>query len=303
MAVSLEAYKWISAGLVGVLTLVGSLLPMCIRAQKWTARFESLAGGVFLGAGFAHLLEDSTAEIAQYGKIKYPISGALAISTFVILTTIEIFSYSERDLKEDNEKDESHLDSQLTDMSETEDPKPINEKESHKSSEQRREVEKVPTKLFRKKFYLLSIPATSLYLILDVHSVIEGLALGIMNSKRGVVALACAVGGHKPVEGFALGLIILKCRPTKWLYWLMMIFYVLMSPIGTIIAIYLSKSGDLLLLGILSAISAGTFTFVGCDEWSQIFLNKQTWSYKEKFWHLGLFILGILWMLLIAIAE
>lgn len=302
MGLSLEVLKWICAFIVAILTFIGTLLPLCIKTETWTSRFESLAGGVFLGAGFAHLFEDSTNEIAQYGKISYPISGAIAVSTFVILTAIEILSYSERDMKDHKHLYSDHSDHPDTDQIHHD----LNDIESDQQSNTIGKQVKEKNKshgFFRSKFKLLSIPATSIYIIMLVHSIIEGLALGIMNSTSGVIALTCAVGGHKPVEGFALGLFILKSGPTKWLFWIMMIVYVLMSPGGIIVAIFLSKGGNLLTLGILSAISTGTFTFVGMDEWSDIFFHKSTWSLREKLWHLGLFALGVVWMLLMAIPQ
>lgn len=312
----LEIAKWICAAIVCILTFIGTVLPIFVREQTWTSRLESLAGGVFLGAGFAHLLEDSTNEIRIYGKINYPISGALAVSTFAILTTIEIFTSSERDLKEQIEKEEEEKETErrqsMMRSSMKEDEKKELEfgdvsEEMIQNSEacplSISEEPAAPVSLFSKTFTHLSIPALSLYIILDVHSVIEGLALGIIGTKKGVIALACAVGGHKPLEAFALGLILLKSRPMVWFYWTLSVVYVLMSPIGIAIAIYLSKGENFLLIGIFSAISAGTFSFVGCDEWANMYNNRKNWSNKEKAWHLGMFVLGILWMLLIAIAE
>ena len=71
-------------------------MPMFFAAQKWTSRAESLAGGVFLGAGLAHLLAEGH-EDCEGIKTKYPVAPAVCLGTFVILTCVELFSYGEHD--------------------------------------------------------------------------------------------------------------------------------------------------------------------------------------------------------------
>lgn len=327
MSISLTALKFICAIICAILTFLGTVLILCIRAPRLTERAESLAGGVFFGAGFAHLFFDSKNEIHSYGKINYPITGAITITTYIILTTIEIFSYSEKDFENDdistigddkmnnphikqidNESNSNdNISNQNEDRSNSDSS---NEKEPNikvgfedPASDSIKNTDKELPELFSKKFHALSIPVTVLFTIMLAHSFIEGLALGVMSSLSGVIALACAVGGHKPVEAFALGLIVAQDKPIAWLYWVMMVTYVIMSPLGIVVATFISQLGNDLVLGIISAISAGTFAFVGCDEWSKMYENRFIWPLSEKLWHTGLYLLGVLWMVLIAIVD
>lgn len=304
MSISLTALKFICAIVCAILTFLGTVLILCIRAPRLTERAESLAGGVFFGAGFAHLFFDSTNEITAYGKIEYPITGAITITTFIILTTIEIFSYSEKDFGQDSGMNPIEDDEKLNrpHIIEKNDNIEESEKVDQPYSDSKSSDQKLP-ELFGKKFHLLSIPVTCLFVIMLIHSFIEGLALGVMSNLSGVIALACAVGGHKPVEAFALGLIVAQDKPVQWLYWIMMVTYVAMSPIGIVVATFLSELGNNLVLGIISAVSAGTFTFIGCDEWSKMYENRNEWPVSEKLWHTGLYLLGVLWMVLIAIVD
>lgn len=304
MSISLTALKFICAIVCAILTFLGTVLILCIRAPRLTERAESLAGGVFFGAGFAHLFFDSTNEISAYGKIEYPITGAITITTFIILTTIEIFSYSEKDFGQDSGMNPIEDDEKLNrpHIIEKNDNIEESEKVDQPYSDSKSSDQKLP-ELFGKKFHLLSIPVTCLFVIMLIHSFIEGLALGVMSNLSGVIALACAVGGHKPVEAFALGLIVAQDKPVQWLYWIMMVTYVAMSPIGIVVATFLSELGNNLVLGIISAVSAGTFTFIGCDEWSKMYENRNEWPVSEKLWHTGLYLLGVLWMVLIAIVD
>ena len=283
--VDVDTGKYISAFICAALTFLGAVLPIFIKAFKWTNRFQSLAGGVFLGGCLAHLIPDSIADITKATTNPYPITGAVCACTFFLLSAIEILS--------------SHITKSATEVD---------------SSTGRREMEENLTDpgasddgknrtLFDKKFKWLSVSVTTLYIIMDAHSIIEGLALGIVDNLGGVIGMACAVAGHKPLEAFALGLVLLRDRPVKWVYWSMMIFYVLLSPLGAIIAIQLRHLAGGVLLGVLTAMSAGTFLFIASDEWATVYLNRHNFSTGEKLWHLGMFLLGMMWMLLIALLD
>lgn len=320
MSLSLTTIKFICAIVCAILNFLGTVLILCIRAPKLTERAESLAGGVFFGAGFAHLYFDSTNEFFECGKNNYPITAAITIATFIILTIAEIFSYSGKNIhtNENNSINEIENNTIRADhQAENDNPESANQSDSvssgddiditvngdqfniTESTNQKEELREI----FSKNFHPLSVPVIVLYIIMLIHSFIEGLALGVMSNLGSIIALACAVGGHKPVEAFSLGLIVSQDQPTQYIYWIMMTIFVLVSPIGIIVAIFISEIGNHLVLGIISAISAGTFIFVGCDEWSKIYQNKELWPLSEKFWHIGLYIFGVLWMLLIAIVE
>lgn len=294
----LETLKVIFAVIIFVTTLLGNVGALFITTPKWISRLEALAGGVFLGAGLAHLLADATEEIENVKNMKYPLAPAVALSTFVILTIVELFSYSESDAKAAQERDESQYDQIISsqtlisingdaDGSSVVEPKPAH----------------VKTVEFGKTIKNLTAATVSLYVIMDIHSTIEGIALGILPRLSSTIAIFCAIVGHKPVEAFALSLIVLKDKPTKGMFWFMILLYSVLSPIGVISAIFLGEISGHLALGLIAAFSAGTFLFVGCHEWSEMFEHKNEWKAGEKLWHLGMFILGVLWMLLIAIIE
>lgn len=296
--VSTEVLQYIFAAVIWATTLIGSILPLFVTAPRWISRCESLAGGVFLGAGLAHLLDDSIEKIEEYGEttgkeMKYPIAPAVALTTYVLLTFVELFSYSEHDAMHadhENEHDHHH------------DHVPLNTKDSG-NYESIDDGTKKKIVEFGTNLKQITCTMISLYIIMDIHSAIEGLALGIITKQSSVIAIFCAVIGHKPVEAFALGLIILKDRPTKLLFWAMTLLYTLMSPIATVVGVNLQKESNALAQGIIAAFSAGTFLFVGVHEMSEMFEHKHSMTVPDKFWHFGFFAVGVLWMLLIAIVE
>lgn len=299
--VDVETGKYISAILCAVLTMVGAVLPICVRTVKWTGRFQSLAGGVFLGGCLAHLLPDSIDEIKQATSNPYPISGAVAAVTFFVLSAIEILS--SQITKNATQQEEPTVKDNGFSIHNQEDADKPPEEEQVAHDDSMSSIDDNSDKLYSSKFKFLSVSVSTLYIIMAVHSIIEGLAMGIVADLGGVIGMACAVAGHKPVEAFALGLIILKDKPTCWVYWCMMVFYVLLSPVGAIIAIQLRQIAGPMVLGVLSALSAGTFLFITSDEWATIFVNRTTFSISEKLWHLGLFLIGLMWMVLIALVD
>jgi len=275
-------FKWLSAIIIFIGTLIGNVLPLFITAKKWTSRLETMAGGVFLGAGLAHLLDDSYEELEEVKNLKYPLAPAVALATFVILTAVELFSYSESDANAfgDNDNDSYKAISEKS---------LINENLAGGNNKDFLSEPIIPDgqniTTFGNSMKNMTAATISLYVIMDIHSTIEGLALGIMKKYANTVAIFIAIIGHKPVEAFALSLILLKDKPTKFWFWIMVVIYSLLSPIGIIIAIYITRSDNPLTLGLIAAFSAGTFLFVGCHEWSEMFEHKNEWTCQEKLWH------------------
>ncbi|KAH0787603.1 ZIP Zinc transporter family protein [Histomonas meleagridis] len=291
----MELYQleWIYAASIFLLTIIGNIGPLFITAPQWTSRLEAMAGGVFLGAGLAHLLCDANEHLHQAKDIHYPVAPAVAVGTFVLLTLVELFSYSEHDAKEkleqgNDQNTDVSLISQVSLMDDTEIP--IGERRDRKITH------------FGTSLRNITGATISLYVIMDIHSAIEGLTLGILD-KKSSIAIFIAIACHKSVEAFALSLILLNDKPTKVLFWILVIIYCLMSPVAIIVGHSLQRISGQLALGIIASFSAGTFMFVGCHEWSEMFEHKQEWGVCEKVWHILFFVLGLLWMLIVAIFE
>jgi zinc transporter 1/2/3 len=290
MGLSIPAFHYLSAAIVFITTVLGAGSPIFVTAPKWTARLESLSGGVFLGAGLAHLLADATEELEN---VKYPLAPAVAAGVFVIFTIIELFSYSEHDAAvfRDTAHDDDHLHPAKAPL-----VSPEADQDKLRSSTSR-------IVSFGPNMSGIDAATISLYLIMSIHSAIEGLALGVLDAWSDTIAILCAIIAHKPVEAFALGLIVIKKSPTAIGFALLMGLYSLFSPIGVVVGIQLRDQGNSLAIGLIEAFSAGAFLFVGCHQWSEMFEHKHTWKTPEKLWHIGVFLGGVIWMLLIALIE
>jgi zinc transporter 1/2/3 len=288
--------KYIGATVIFLSTVVGSICPIFVTAPKWTARAESLAGGVFLGAGLAHLLADASEELEEVSK--YPLAPAVAAGVFVLFTCIELFSYSEHDEAVFAQEHHHHHEVPHTqDVYSTLPEIDISANPSIAQALPRKIVE------FGADMSGFNAATASLYVIMNIHSTIEALALGVLEKWGDIIAIMCAIVAHKPVEAFALGLILLKRRPTMCAFGWMIALYSGLSPVGVIIGILLRNKGNSLAIGLIEAFSAGAFLFIGCHEWSEMFEHKHEWPLSEKLWHFGVFFGGVAWMLGIAAIE
>jgi zinc transporter 1/2/3 len=274
MGVTVREFKYICVAIIFVTTIVGCAGPLFITAPKWGPRLDSLAGGVFFGAGLGHLLAEANEKLSM---INYPVAAALAAVIFIIFTAIDMFSYSEHTavLETHNEMRGS-----LLNLSAEVDPPQSN------------------TTQFGNDCGRMDAASISLYVIMGIHSVIAGLALGVMETWESAIALLCAIVAHKPVEAFALSLVIIKREPPRWGFIAMTAAYLVMTPTGIVIGIEVIKTQSKLAIGIIEAVSAGVFLFVGMRGWAQTIEHK-----KEKMWHFGLFTGGVVWMLAIKVIE
>jgi zinc transporter 1/2/3 len=294
MGISTEAFGYIAAAIIFLTSLAGSIGPIFVVAPHWTARLESLAGGVFLAGGLAHLLPDGFEELENVPNLHYPLAPAVCAAVFVIFTLISIFSYSEHDAGVFEESHHHPL-IQQTELSDSLQTTP--------ESRPKRNSPLPNTIDFGSNASGMNAATMSLFLIICVHSAIEGIALGLLSEWSQIIAIFSAIVAHKPVEAFALSLIILRTQPPRWLFMLFVTFYVLLTPIGEVIGIVVGKTASHLALGLIESFSAGAFIFVGCHEWTELFEHKHSWPLREKLWHFGLFAFGVTWMLLVAIIE
>uniref|UniRef100_A0A8C5EY18 Solute carrier family 39 member 2 n=2 Tax=Gopherus evgoodei TaxID=1825980 RepID=A0A8C5EY18_9SAUR len=110
-----------------------------------------------------------------------------------------------------------------------------------------------------------SFRALVLFITLSLHSLFEGLAVGVQQGEAGALQLCLAVLAHKGVIAFSLGLQLVQTgtRP-RWRLLYLGIF-ALMSPCGMAIGIGLSLSGGAaggLAMALVEGVAAGTFLYI-----------------------------------------
>ena len=103
-------------------------------------------------------------------------------------------------------------------------------------------------------------------LALSIHGLFECLALGIQNNSKNTLFLFIALMIHKWAEAFSLGIFFVQAKLAKKNYYLLIIFFAIIGPIGVILGIILSKTANEFVEGVFLCISTGTFLYVACSE-------------------------------------
>lgn len=110
-----------------------------------------------------------------------------------------------------------------------------------------------------------AVSGMTLFIVLSLHSVLAGMALGIETHPFQAMALLIAILAHKGSAAFALGL-----RTSNRHYWRRLLSFSLMTPIGVGLGVALSsllkEQGNLQFEAIFDAIAAGTFLYVALTE-------------------------------------
>jgi zinc transporter 1/2/3 len=133
------------------------------RLLEWGNAF---AAGVFLGAGFVHMLPDANATWAQLGW-SYPIGPLLAATAIVSMLLFEHV------LPPEAAHHAMHAPS------------------AHRFG--RHDAQVAPPAVY------------AIVTALSIHSLLEGLALGAQRELGGALVIFAAILAHKSMEGFALG--------------------------------------------------------------------------------------------------
>jgi zinc transporter ZupT len=285
-SMEVEAFKYVGAAIIIVLAVIGTIIAVKVRTDLWLERLKAVTAGVFIATALTHLLPIATEDLDEQSESGYPIGGAVTAATFVVLTGISIFTYTERDALRDQAKELKRQEERnLQDTPET----ASNEEEK-------------PDR-FSPECRCMPLAVVSVYVVLCIHAFLEGLMLGFAEEWPAVIALLLAVGSNKFFETFALGQIVIQTKPTIWVYWIMLLVAAVLSSLATIIALNISTSVTATFHGVVGALGAGTFLFIGCEAWLTMFRNKNRTSTKDRLWFFGLFILGALVILLIALKN
>lgn len=118
---------------------------------------------------------------------------------------------------------------------------------------------------------LAVIDATIACLALTVHSVFEGMVIGMRDSNL-LVWIACiSVAGHKWAAAFALSQRMSSHDTPKSIRIIFLSIFVLSTPVGAFIGLPLSTMEDLPVVGILNALSAGVLIYVASECTADVF--------------------------------
>lgn len=222
---SLLAIKVFAAVAILVVGIVGGVVPLLAAGHRAIRRLLSLgnalSGGIFLGAGFVHLLPkagDALEKVAEY-----PLAPLLAAAGVCMLLLI----------------DRVLLETSFAIGAEGAGG----------------EVTK------RQPIYPLV-----LLVVLSIHSVIAGIALGLEAGVAASVLVMLAILFHKGSAASALMVSVHASGANRRRQWTILTVFVVMTPLGialgTAVSSLLEGGLAVLIEGIFNALAAGTFIYV-----------------------------------------
>lgn len=111
------------------------------------------------------------------------------------------------------------------------------------------------------------LTALLLLVMLSLHSLIEGAALGINSQFSNTMVIFIAIMAHKSTAAFALGVTIVRGYTSKVKSAMMLMGFSLMSPVGVVLAALVTgfvhtRSGNLA-EAVFNAFAAGSFLYIG----------------------------------------
>ncbi len=234
---SLALFKIGIAIVIFAAGLIGALLPWALGhspGDRWLALADTFAGGVLGGAGLLHLLDSGIAGFDQaMPEVHYPLALVIAGAGFLLMLLIEGVVIADRPSFADTHGGHQH-----------------GLGAGHEAAEH-------PGTM---------TAAVVLLIVLSVHSVILGVALGAQRALGAAMVVFLAVITHKSVAGFALGVGYLRSN-FPWRRALpRLTTFALMTPLGilmgTAVGAALSSGPGQLFEATFDSIGAGTFLYI-----------------------------------------
>jgi len=249
---------------------VKTILKNEVEADRILSLGSTLAGGIFLGGGFIHLLPEAITLFDNVGiNFGIPMAELLAVGGFLLVFLVEkvIFlkdkNWNQGDLKSvevKNNQEKEEKNEEIVELEEVE----LKDEIKEESNGQLNSTDD-------HAHFVISSSSSSalpylLMVVLSIHSVIAGFALGVQSNIDYVYAIFFAILSHKWVESFALGVSLVKNKVSRSMLIKCIILYSCMVPCGIVIGLILSYvvSGQAsnIIQAFVGGIAAGTFIYI-----------------------------------------
>ena len=124
---------------------------------------------------------------------------------------------------------------------------------------------------------------------LGIHSLFEGIAVGMGQTLQKVSMMALAIVLHKGAVGLTLGTTFSKAFPSRDNHVAMLIFcFAVFTPIGVLIGWAFNKESPYSEV-VFNCLAAGTFIYIACNEvLIEEFANKEHKKIKFLFYLIGI---------------
>jgi zinc transporter 1/2/3 len=225
------------------IAVVGGLLPRRIgkleNADVWFSLSNAFAGGLFLAVGLIHMVADSRENFAAAG-VEFDPRPELLLATGGFLGILLLEMVAGGRLR-------SSLAQSLG----------PGEVDADADDHLHGPIDAPAEAAFR---------ARVLILVLSVHSLVEGMAVGIETEVAALVVILIAILAHKGPEAYALGVSLYEAGQDRATMLRQSLLYAAMTPIGIVLGVILSTSltgnGENLAEAIFDGLAAGTFIYI-----------------------------------------
>jgi len=281
-----QALKWIAAGMLLTASLIGVGLPFwAMRANEgllettWFQLTRVVCTGLVCAVAMLHVLADANEYLSTVSD--FPWANAFALLGILVMVAIkELGIRSTNHLKEHvtlkhpeeewlkNVADKNLSTSHAPNIQKSNSASNYQSGHGHTHSLPLVELQHV--NLAGKPLQQLTVYMMEGSII--IHSVLVGLALGVLHEGVAVLSLGTALLFHQFFEGLALGAVAVKSRFTFKSSWRLVLTFTLSCPLGAVLGIIFSSQFDVeddwtaWVLGVLNAISAGTLLHIGLVE-------------------------------------
>ncbi len=138
-----------------------------------------------------------------------------------------------------------------------------------------------------------------LTLILSIHSILAGIALGAEPSFIGSLAILVAIIGHKGSAGFALAVSLHRAEVSRTVIFKRIVFFSLMTPLGiglgSVFVFLLTSTASLGFEAVFDSLAAGSFLYISAvDIIKEEFFEPSQRGFKFVLLCLGLGLMAIL---------
>ena len=276
-------YKFASSIVIFILNIIFSFLPFYVTSEKWTAHAEAVGGGVFLGAAVIHLFPETLHSF--HNEMTGPL---ITLLFFCFLFVLELT------LKAPKTHNHSHSRSHSFECDDDHESCELIDPKTKRTNENTHIVDQVDPS-FATSNRLDSVTFL-IYIMLVVHCVVESIAFGMIKSLKVIFALFCAIVGHKPVETFVLGILLLRQKLTRRKYTFLMILFSSVVPLTIVLTSFIRRMLPTSIIGVITSASAGAYLFIAFHELSELLHESSKLELHKRILQSIAFLIGAFWM-------
>mmetsp|Transcript_7064 Transcript_7064/g.10413 ORF Transcript_7064/g.10413 Transcript_7064/m.10413 type:complete len:285 (-) Transcript_7064:1135-1989(-) len=261
-----------------IVGIVAGIIPITSKSFKESSKLKSIANaygaGIFFTAGVLHLLHEADEKLDEWcgGHCSYPMASVITVGSYLaFFFLIKVVS-----------------------------PKKLQET-SFEGLESEIEMDTITPEATKTEVckYYNKCSAYCLMAALIVHSIIAGTALGIQGTPTTVLHVFLGVVSHKWAASLALGVFFTKTSLTLRKSLFLIVVFSVSTPVGVVFGMLIESQGNLLINGVVLAISAGTFFFISMSE----VLEEEFKSQKDKYSKFLFLFMGSLTLALILLIS